>query len=469
MAESNIVAGLFGMNPQMYGEQQRRSALQEGIDLAQLDPASRGAAMTYAGAKGLGGALAGAMGVQDPQLQMISQRQQIIQQLDLTNPASLARGVDLFTRTGDIQAAQALAMQSQTIAKQNQDRLKSEAETRKLGAETTGLSFGNITKQSQVQQLMSQFGMEETQATAIASNADLLKQYLTPKTQQGFELVKTGKFTPESVAKWSKGEGELEVIEKMVKPTQDFIAKAVELKFGEKSKYGDYTPDQVAKVNQALFNEGIAGKKAGAMALQIPLGDVLQKVFQSRDREESAKAYAQAGEAYTITIPLLKKLTDVESTVSNAFTGAGQNYKLALSKGLSSLGVKVSDRATDTEFADAISAQVVQQIAKVFPGSQSNKELDQLLKSKFNLQQELPTILRLVGQIKDEMLSQTKTYEQMANLPDNERTNFNAKLAQGKNYQKIQQYRDYEKKYLNKTITPEERTEAAKLKQELSL
>ena len=469
MAESNIVAGLFGMNPQMYAEQQRRSALQEGIDFASLSPGAAGAAMTYAGAKGLGGAIAGAMGVQDPQLQMISQRQQIIQQLDLTNPASLARGVDLFTRTGDIQAAQALAMQAQTISKQSQDILKSQAETKKLGAETTKLSFENLSKQGQVQQLMSQFGMEETQATAIASNADLLKQYLTPKTQQAFELVKTGKFTPESVDKWSKGEGSLEPIEKMVKPTQDFIAKAVELKFGEKSKYGDYTPEQVGLVNQALFNEGISAKKAGAMAVQIPLGDVLQKVFQSREKEDAAKAFSQAGEAYTITVPLLKKLTDVESTVSNAFTGAGQNYKLALSKGLSSLGVKVSDRATDTEFADAISAQVVQQIAKVFPGSQSNKELDQLLKSKFNLQQELPTILRLVGQIKDEMLSQTKTYEQMANLPDNERTNFNAKLAQGKNYQKIQQYRDYEKKYLNKTITPEERTEAAKLKQELSL
>ena len=468
MAE-NIVASLFGLNPQMYGEQQRRSALNEGIALAQLDPASRGAAMTYAGARGLGGAIAGAMGVEDPQLKMIAQRQQVIQQLDLTNPTSLARGVDIFTKAGDIQAAQALAMQLQNVAKESQALQKSQAETKKLGAETTKLSFENLSKQGQVQQLMSQFGMEETQATAIASNADLLKQYLTPKTQQGFELVKTGKFSPESVAKWTKGEGELEVIEKMVKPTQDFIAKAVELKFGEKSKYGDYTPEQVGLVNQALFNDNIAAKKAGAMAVQIPLGDVLQKVFQSREREDSAKAFGQAGEAYTITVPLIKKLSDVETTVSNAFTGAGQNYKLALSKGLSAFGVKISDRATDTEFGDAISAQVVQQIAKVFPGSQSNKELDQLLKSKFNLQQELPTILRLVGQIKDEMLSQTKTYEQMANLPDNERTNFNAKLAQGKNYQKIQQYRDYERKYLNKTITPEERTEAAKLKQELSL
>jgi hypothetical protein len=31
----NIVAGLFGLNPQMYGEQQRVNALQEGISLAQ--------------------------------------------------------------------------------------------------------------------------------------------------------------------------------------------------------------------------------------------------------------------------------------------------------------------------------------------------------------------------------------------------------------------------------------------------
>jgi hypothetical protein len=73
MAESNIVAGLFGMNPQMYGEQQRRSALREGVELAQLDPASRGAAMTYAGARGLGGAIAGAMCVKEPQTQRYMQ------------------------------------------------------------------------------------------------------------------------------------------------------------------------------------------------------------------------------------------------------------------------------------------------------------------------------------------------------------------------------------------------------------
>jgi hypothetical protein len=105
----NIVAGLFGLNPQMYGEQQRTSALQEGITLAQLDPASRGAAMTYAGAKGLGNAIGGAMGIEDPQLKLISARNVIAQQIDQTNPESILQGAQMLAQAGDQQGAFALA------------------------------------------------------------------------------------------------------------------------------------------------------------------------------------------------------------------------------------------------------------------------------------------------------------------------------------------------------------------------
>ena len=77
----NIVAGLFGLNPQMYGEQQRVGALNEGITLANLDPAARGAALTYGGARGLGTAIGGAMGIEDPQLKLISARNTIAQQI----------------------------------------------------------------------------------------------------------------------------------------------------------------------------------------------------------------------------------------------------------------------------------------------------------------------------------------------------------------------------------------------------
>jgi hypothetical protein len=123
MAE-NIVAGLFGLTPEMYGEQQRRSALREGIDLAKLTPGEAGAAMTYAGARGLGGAIAGALGVQDPQLQRITQQSQLLQGLDLRDPKSLEAAAIEANRMGNTplafkllelsDAAQVRAQQMQT-------------------------------------------------------------------------------------------------------------------------------------------------------------------------------------------------------------------------------------------------------------------------------------------------------------------------------------------------------------------
>ena len=108
MAE-NIVAGLFGLTPEMYGQQQRVGAMNEGIALAQLDPAARGAALTYGGAKGLGGAIAGAMGIEDPQLKLISTRNTIAQQIDQTDPKSILKGAQMLSQIGDNQGAMALA------------------------------------------------------------------------------------------------------------------------------------------------------------------------------------------------------------------------------------------------------------------------------------------------------------------------------------------------------------------------
>jgi len=108
MAE-NIVAGLFGLTPEMYGQQQRVGAMNEGIALAQLDPAARGAALTYGGAKGLGTAIGGAMGIEDPQLKLISTRNTIAQQIDQTNPESILKGAQMLSQMGDQQGAMALA------------------------------------------------------------------------------------------------------------------------------------------------------------------------------------------------------------------------------------------------------------------------------------------------------------------------------------------------------------------------
>jgi hypothetical protein len=123
----NIVAGLFGMNPQMYGEQQRVGALQEGISLAQLNPAARGAAMTYAGAKGFGGALAGAMGIQDPQLQMISQTNQLMQGLNLRDPQSLTNAAQQASQMGNVPLAMKL-LELSDVAQSNLMKLQAQQE-----------------------------------------------------------------------------------------------------------------------------------------------------------------------------------------------------------------------------------------------------------------------------------------------------------------------------------------------------
>jgi len=147
MAE-NIVAGLFGLNPQMYGEQQRRSALQEGITLAQLDPAARGAAMTYAGARGLGNAIGGAFGIEDPQLKLISTRNTIAQQIDQTDPESILKGAQMLAQMGDQQGAMALAQyarQAQSEMAQTQQRRAAEQSSLATAAKTQ-LSIDQETK-----------------------------------------------------------------------------------------------------------------------------------------------------------------------------------------------------------------------------------------------------------------------------------------------------------------------------------
>ena len=165
MAE-NIVTSLFGLNPQMFGEQQRRSALNEGIALAQLDPASRGAAMTYAGARGLGGAIAGAMGVEDPQLKMISVRQQIMSQLDQSDPESIIKGAQMLAQAGDQQGSMALAQlarQAQSEMALTQQRRASEQSSLATAAKTQ-LS---IRQEEQLRDELSKLGPDATQDQVI--------------------------------------------------------------------------------------------------------------------------------------------------------------------------------------------------------------------------------------------------------------------------------------------------------------
>jgi len=112
---TSIVEGLFGLTPQMYENQQYNQDLNRGISLAQLSPGAAAQAGLQASVGQLGRGFAGAMGIEDPQLKMIAQRQEILKKLDLTDAKSLIEGAKLASSYGDGQLAASLVDRARSL------------------------------------------------------------------------------------------------------------------------------------------------------------------------------------------------------------------------------------------------------------------------------------------------------------------------------------------------------------------
>lgn len=111
MADS-MVAGLFGLTPEMYQNQQYQQDLKRGYELAQLSPGAAAQAGLQASIGQLGRGVAGLMGVEDPMLNRITQRQQILGMIDPSKPETFDMAVQFALQSGDAEAAYALREQS---------------------------------------------------------------------------------------------------------------------------------------------------------------------------------------------------------------------------------------------------------------------------------------------------------------------------------------------------------------------
>ena len=103
MATSEIL-GLF-TTPEQYQLAQRQAQEAEALQYARLDPMAQAQYGFYRAGQQLGGAIGGALGGQDPMLQKISQRQQLIGMIDPSNPDSYAQAIEAALRGGDQEAA----------------------------------------------------------------------------------------------------------------------------------------------------------------------------------------------------------------------------------------------------------------------------------------------------------------------------------------------------------------------------
>lgn len=108
MAES-IVGGLFGINPAMYQQQQQQQVLNNAIAMQKLSPFEQAGVGLQQAGYNFAGALGGAMGGVDPQLQRISALNAISKQINQSNPESMMQGAKMLADAGFQQEAFGLA------------------------------------------------------------------------------------------------------------------------------------------------------------------------------------------------------------------------------------------------------------------------------------------------------------------------------------------------------------------------
>lgn len=201
------ILGLF-TSPQQYQQQQQDLARSRAMEFARLDPFQQASAAIGQGAYGLAGAIGGALGGVDPQLQKITQRQQLLGQLDQSDPESFMKVAQAAAQIGDNEFAMAIA----------------------------------------------DAGRKAASEYALISQRTREKQGADPFEQ----LVRTGKYTPASLSKYktSQNVADLELLEK-TKDDVVVVGNALVSKTTGKPIYQGDKPEKYSSFAQELIDAGL--------------------------------------------------------------------------------------------------------------------------------------------------------------------------------------------------------------------
>ena len=318
MAE-NIVAGLFGLTPQAYQGQQYQQDLKRGYELAQLTPGAAAQANLMASVGQLGGALAGAMGIEDPQLKLISARNSIAQQIDQTNPESILKGAQMLAQMGDQQGAMALAQYA---------------------------------RQAQSEMAL----MQQRRAAALASEASAKRERL--QTDPFQKLVESGKYTPASLAEYQRTglPADLVLYEKPEKPDKPESKTTIQ-KLQEYAATLPVGSPLLAQVQAAISAEGQS--RGTKVEVKLP---------ESQKAEQSERGKSLTKDFFENVAPTarnaqknLPAITSNLNILNKGFeTGFGTETAASAAKVLSALGVQGAERfASDSQIFLANANQAV--------------------------------------------------------------------------------------------------------------
>jgi hypothetical protein len=287
MAE--IVQSLFGVSPESYQMAQQQRADQQAMQYARLDPFQQANFAIGRGANMLGGAVAGALGGQDPELQRISMRQQIARQLNPNDAASIQQALAMLQQSGDAEGAMMLQGEYRKLQESN-------ALVAQRGASAAAS--------------MAQAGRERTQASPkevqLAQAVAALSGF--PEGTPEYNTVYAASLQDQMAPKEPKG------------PAFGTDREAVAAEVYGKP-FGQLTQPERAAVNKRVEEEGSRKAAAGAAKLVLPGEKALVDIpgFRAtvqKTIEPQAKAVFAADNA----------LTNIEDSIR---TGNFASYRAA--------------------------------------------------------------------------------------------------------------------------------------------
>ena len=238
MAE--IVGSLFGITADQYERDLARQDQARAIQMAGLEPGVRGAAMIQYGASQLGRGIGSLLGGQDPQLQLISARNQIARQIDPSNPESFMNGSRMLAEMGDMQGANALADAG-----------------RKAQAELALVGQRNAAAQASIAQAGREREPRAAPTTPDLTNARAIAALAGPEG------------SPEYIAAFNAEYGRLTAPKEAKGPGFGTDREAVAAEVYNKP-FAQLTPTERAVVNKRVEDEQGRKAKAGAATLVMP-------------------------------------------------------------------------------------------------------------------------------------------------------------------------------------------------------
>jgi len=202
------ILGLF-TTPEQYQQNQLAQARSRAFQEVQLDPFQQAALGARTAGYQFGQAVGGALGGQDPQLQLIARRQQLLGQLDRSDPMSYRRVAKMASDAGDQQLAQGIA----------------------------------------------EAGMEAESKLSLIQQRSKEKQAADPFQQ----VIRSGKYTPESMATYqqSGNVGDLVLLEK-TKDDVVVVGNALVSKTTGKPIYQGDKPQKYSDFATKLIEAGLS-------------------------------------------------------------------------------------------------------------------------------------------------------------------------------------------------------------------